>query len=656
MTNKLEAHQIDAMESLNQQIVENQVPNAQPYPIDELMSAANDAGNTNTSNDPKQSQESAVNVHSLRAKLESIHYGSIDGDYFTFNMEILSKYRYNLLNNSLELEYTYKDEDKKEVTIWVKLCELIIVNGFVVDNEDRRFFNLDIADKNGVIKNSIIPVDLDSKFLSALYAKGITKHYNRNFNSKIEEFILRVIRIDDRVIKGLRPFNCGWVDSGTYFYPNEQKPVFIGANAENYYFIQSKDKRHISGTLEEWQQNIGKYAVGNPMLEFNMCVAFTGMLMPELGISLSYGFHIYSYLSGTFKSLALLMAGSVMGNREYIQKQWKQTGNNLDLLCALANNNLLVLDEMKQLSKNVPLSEIIMQIGNNNGRGRMAQDGISSRELLRWQLCYLSSGNKATEQYILEREGGDLMGAEETRLYNIQMMKPTNYHDKGTQSQFAKHLYNVIGKYHGIAGYEFISRYLANHSNNKQWLIDKYQAIQNDYNERIKQYAKEIGSSAVHDRIVPAFASVAVAGALAKHLGILPDGYNPINVVWQILMQYLIERGGNIDEQAWLNKIYDCLTRDRNKYFYHGENKPREVYGVVSVEMGEEIAFIVKKCFAEIYGYSDFRKAKAERNYLISVGVLEEHQKDGKEIVIKQFSLHDRGVKILIKRLSELMG
>ncbi len=642
--------QYNPNDALNQQAADFNIENVSPS--SPCTEPANDNATPNGDND-SHGDKTASN---LLSKLERISYGVIDGDYFNFTANLLSKYRYNLIKNTLEVEYTYKDADKKEITIWVEMCALIIVNGYVLDNDDRRFFNLDIVDKFGVIKNCIISVGLDTKFLGALYDKGINKHYNRIINSKIQDFILRSVNINDHVMKGLRSFNGGWVDSSTYFYPNEQKPVFIGANADDYYFIQSKDKRNIKGTLKEWQQNIAKYAVGNPVLEFSTCVAFTGVLMPELGISLSYGFHIYSYLAGTFKSLSLLMAGSVMGNREYSQKQWKQTGNNLDLLCALANHNFVALDEMKQLGKNVPLSEIIMQIGNNSGRGRMAQDGISSRELLRWQLCYLSSGNKATEQYILEREGGDLMGAEETRLYNIQMIKPANYHDHATQSQFAKHLYSAIGNYHGAAGYEFVSRYLADHSKNKQWLLDKYQAIQNDYTARIKQYAKEIGGGDIHDRIVPAFASVAVAGALAKHLGILPEGYNPVNVVWQVLMQYLIERGGNIDEQAWLNKIYDRVTKDRPKYFYYGENKPREVYGVITQEMGEEIAYIVRKCFAEIYGYSDFRKARAERNYLTSIGVLEEHQKDGKEIIIKQFTLHDRVVKILIKPLSELIG
>lgn len=619
-------------DSLNRQIEKHNIPNVTPISLDI---------------NPKDN---------LIQKLTKVSFGSIDGDYFVFNATILKQYRYNINSFSLEYEYTYKDEEKKEVTIWITLCELLIVQGFIIDNDDRRFYQIDLFNHAGEDKNFIVPVDLDAKFLSVLYSKGVTKHYNRSFNAKIEEFILRVIRIDNRVTKGVRPYNGGWLDNATYFYPNESYPVFMGANADSYYFIQSKDKRTISGSLEDWKNNVARYAIGNPMLEFAVSCAFVGMIMPELNITLSYGFHIYSYQGGTFKSLALSMAGSAIGNSTYVQKQWKQTSNNLDLLCALSNNSLLVIDEMKQLNRQIALSDIIMQIGNNQGRGRMAQDGVSSREQLRWQLCYLSSGNKATEQYILEREGGDLMCAEETRLYNLQMITPTNFHNKDTNVSFARHIHTSISKHHGIAGYNFISNYLKHHSSNKEWLTHEYEEIQTEYIARISKHSKEIGGADIHDRIVPAFASVAVAGALAKHLRILPDGIKPINTVWDILLQYLIERGGNIDEQTWLTKLYDVVSKNRNKYFYHGSNKPRDIYGYIDTEIGQEVIFIVKKCLAEIYGYNSYKKAKGERNFLISSGVMQEVTNDGKDIIIRKHGIYDRGVKVSINRLCELVN
>lgn len=214
----------------------------------------------------------------------------------------------------------------------------------------------------------------------------------------------------------------------------------------------------------------------------------------------------------------------------------------------------------------------------------------------------------------------------------------------------------AINEHHGIAGYEFMCNYLQNHINNKEWLNSKYQDIQAEFMNSISKHSKDIGTTDIHDRIVPAFASVAVAGALARHLKILPDGFKPINTVWQILLQYLTERGGNVDEQAWLDKLYDVVSKDRNKYFYHAGNKPREIYGFIETEMDTEIAYIVRKCLAEIYGYNNFKKARSERNFLISAGVLHEETKEGKDIIMKKHGIYDRGVKVNIERLSELVN
>lgn len=56
---KMNSNQVKSLESLNQQIIDNQIPNVQPYPISEAMSACNDAGNSNAPTDLKQSHKSA---------------------------------------------------------------------------------------------------------------------------------------------------------------------------------------------------------------------------------------------------------------------------------------------------------------------------------------------------------------------------------------------------------------------------------------------------------------------------------------------------------------------------------------------------------------------------------------------------------------------
>lgn len=54
MTNKLNNNQISALQSLNQQIISNQIPNTEPYPVKEDTTAYDGTVNANVSTTPKQ--------------------------------------------------------------------------------------------------------------------------------------------------------------------------------------------------------------------------------------------------------------------------------------------------------------------------------------------------------------------------------------------------------------------------------------------------------------------------------------------------------------------------------------------------------------------------------------------------------------------------
>ena len=67
MTNKLNSQQIKAMESLNQQIINNQIPNTKPYSINQDTAAQNDTGNTNASTTQKQLHD-GLRIHKTDIK------------------------------------------------------------------------------------------------------------------------------------------------------------------------------------------------------------------------------------------------------------------------------------------------------------------------------------------------------------------------------------------------------------------------------------------------------------------------------------------------------------------------------------------------------------------------------------------------------------
>jgi hypothetical protein len=105
------------------------------------------------------------------------------------------------------------------------------------------------------------------------------------------------------------------------------------------------------GTLESWQENIARYAVGNSRIVLATSAAFAG---PLIGLCAAEGggFH-FKGASSTGKSTALHVAGSVWGGGDdangYI-RSWRATANGLEGVSQGHSDTLLCLDEMSQLA------------------------------------------------------------------------------------------------------------------------------------------------------------------------------------------------------------------------------------------------------------------------------------------------------------------
>jgi hypothetical protein len=371
------------------------------------------------------------------------------------------------------------------------------------------------------------------------------------------------------------------------------------------------------------------------------------VLLRDLEIKLSTGFHIYSSKAGTGKTTLAKVAATIMGNTDYILHQWNQTANNLDLILAKSNDGFLVLDEIKQLKQTVLLSEIIMKIGNGSGTGRMNQDAKSSREQFKWLTYYLSTGNYPTEYFIAKRENGYMIAAEETRLYNIPMIEVKNLHGKESVQSFLTGLLHNTDKYYGIAGYEFMTKYLKNH-NESSMTVMRYK---NKFHAELTAKYKD---KDISERLLISLAAIYAAGKMAQAFDILPKSFEPEKTIDTILEHYLETRGGNRDSFLHLNRLYDVVCTKKKQYFTFTaensyQNQPIDDYGFIQ----GDFAHIVTTNFAKIYGESNYKCCAEIRKYLRQQGVLISDDKD------KDFTQHSDGkryVKIDIKRLSELVA
>ena len=543
----------------------------------------------------------------------------ISGCYIFTNIE-LKNYRLNFVNQKLE----YRENEGKPYNI---VSEIIVYHSNVRDFNDTHYHRVSFMNNLGKMIECLIPTDVEPQHLcKKLYNKGMKVHLETTARTLCRKYIISCHNIVRNTQIICMEQHNGYLDENTYLFANATLPVFIGEQNNKYYFDTNKlNTRHVLGTLDEWKTNIADYCTGNVMFEFGISMAFAGIILRDLDIKLSSGFHIYSLEAGTGKTTLAKVAATVMGNPNYIVHQWDQTTNNLDLLLAHSNDGFIVLDELKQLRETANLPNIIMKLGNGSGAGRMAQDAKSSREQFTWLTYYLSTGNHTTDYFIEirrkseHRKNESSHGATETRLYNIQMIPPINYPDKVSIQQLFKHLNINVDRYCGIAGYTFIEKYLSNHTDNKAKANTLYKEICSEINNKYQD-------KDVHSRIIDAFAVIEVAGRMAKEFGIIPDKFNPIEAVGEVLHTYIDNRGGNRDHQEYLNTLYTCVVTNRKQFFEYQldemsnviRNHPTTYYGRIE----KNIAYIGTPCFAKIFGQDNFKSCKPIRDILRQKGVL----------------------------------
>ncbi|MDL2307815.1 DUF927 domain-containing protein, partial [Desulfovibrio sp. OttesenSCG-928-C06] len=161
----------------------------------------------------------------------------------------------------------------------------------------------------------------------------------------------------------------GW-HGNTYVLPD----ICYGPPDKEPVILQSPTPIRIyreKGTLEEWQEHIGRFCMGNSRLAFSVSVAFASVMLKVVGMN-GAGFHIVG-MSSTGKSTALIVAASVCGGEDY-PRRWRTTGNAVESWALIHNNNLLILDEMSQVSAK-DAAEIAYMLANGQGKGRANKDG-----------------------------------------------------------------------------------------------------------------------------------------------------------------------------------------------------------------------------------------------------------------------------------------
>jgi len=293
------------------------------------------------------------------------------------------------------------------------------------------------------------------------------------------------------------------------------------------------------GSLQEWQEQIGRVIAGNSRLILFACSAFAAPLLHLAGEKEGGGFHLYGGTS-VGKSTALEVAASIWGNTDFIH-QWRNTDNAFEAIALAHNDGLLCLDELHQVDPKV-LDKTIYMIANGKPKGRMRKD-TTLRQGENWLILPLSVGEITIEQRLAEGQI-KAQGGMESRFATIPADAGRGYglyehlHHFDKPEQLSDHLKQASKRHYGTAIRTFLARLLAQPTRHTSAEIAEYRKIWVTCHTPEASHGGQIG------RVAKRFALLSYAGKLANRFDILGCGQDAIDEGLTLCFQaWLAERG-----------------------------------------------------------------------------------------------------------------
>jgi len=334
------------------------------------------------------------------------------------------------------------------------------------------------------------------------------------------------------------------------------------------------------GSLEEWQDQIGKYLSGNSRLLFPVSLALAAPLLYPLGETESGGFHFFGG-SSIGKTTALQVAGSVWGGggaNGYIQS-WRATDNSLEYVAEAHCDALLCLDEIGQVNPK-QVGEIAYMLANGEGKSRARKDGGIQRKPT-WRLLFLSSGEMKLVDKMTEG-GHQTRAGQETRLVDIPADAGAGFgifedlHEQPDPGSLALHLKTASQAYHGKAAEKFLAILVKEMSREDNRLIQQVKILRDEFE---KEHVPRDADGQVF-RVGKRFSLVAAAGELAIQWGILPTPEG--SAVWaasRCFSDWLQHRGGagSGEERAILAQVRHFLETKQISRFIEADEPERHL-------------------------------------------------------------------------------
>ena len=366
-----------------------------------------------------------------------------------------------------------------------------------------------------------------------------------------------------------------------------------------------------SGSLEEWQQLIGRYCIGNSRLIFAASMAFAAPLLSLVGAE-GGGFNFRGD-SAEGKSTALQVACSVCGGRDYLHT-WRATGNGLEGTAVNHNDALLALDEMDEADGS-EVGNIAYMLANGMGKQRADRDG-GTRLKKQWRTLFISSGESSVAEH-MRASGKQAKAGQEVRLADIPMNTGGQYkgfetvHDLSGGAELANYLKEVTANYYGTP----LRAYLAALAGEQESVAAEIKEIR----DRFIQEMVPAGADGQVSRVAARFGLIAAGGELASRYQVTgwPSGESE-QAARICFKAWLEHRGGtgSIEDKRLLEQIVGFFQSHGQSRFstwgIRGAEKIHNRAGYVLTREDETTFLVFTQVFREeiCRGYS-YKRALA---------------------------------------------
>lgn len=305
-----------------------------------------------------------------------------------------------------------------------------------------------------------------------------------------------------------------------------------------------------SGTLEQWQEEIGKVCIGNPLLIFCCGVALSAPLLSSSGVE-NVIFHLYGD-SGTGKSTAMKVATSVLGD-EPLMRTWLSTANGLAAAAALHHDVPLFLDELSQ-AKAEDADVAVYSICNGRPKLRSNETGqLAIGEP--WRTIALSNGEVTLAEHLAQL-GKEPLAGQLSRVIEIPITGQYGMFDTLHGFKRGDLLSDELKRrckcYYGTLFPAWVSRLV---SYEEAELARKVSDFLHYRSELMKEDAETTLGYSVSPqvmRVIRRFALVQVALIMANNFSLLPWlEHHSVDAVNHAFSQWLKHRGHGLDTEDY---------------------------------------------------------------------------------------------------------